>query len=73
LRALTWHCLVSLLVRGQAGIGCSDFETNRAFVWTIEAARFLAGGMVGGERSAMAITLLKMASEEIASFTERAA
>src|SRR5262249_53301790 len=26
-------------------IGCSDFETNRAFVWTIEAARCLAAGI----------------------------
>jgi hypothetical protein len=25
-------------------IGCSDFDTNQAFIWTIEAARVLAGG-----------------------------
>jgi hypothetical protein len=24
-------------------IGCSNFRTNRAFIWTIEAARALAG------------------------------
>src|SRR4051812_26096389 len=28
-------------------IGCSDFRTNRAFLWTIEAARQLAGGHAG--------------------------
>ena len=26
-------------------VGCSNFETNRAFVWAIEAARCLAGGL----------------------------
>jgi len=43
-------------------IGCSDFETNRAFVWTIEAARCLAAGVFG---KAAAHMLLKMAITEI--------
>jgi hypothetical protein len=43
-------------------IGCSDFETNRAFVWTIEAARNLASGTDGDQT---AITLLEMAIKEI--------
>jgi hypothetical protein len=41
-------------------IGCSDFETNRAFVWTIEAARLLAGG-----KPVRATRLLNMAVKEI--------
>jgi hypothetical protein len=43
-------------------IGCSDFRTNRAFVFSIEAARLLASGDGGSE---CAIRLLKMAIEEI--------
>ena len=42
-------------------IGCSDHRTNRAFMWTIEAARLLAGGN-GGNRPA--VKLLKMALKE---------
>lgn len=41
-------------------IGCSNFETNRAFVLAIEAARLLAGG---GDTHAK--RLLKMAVEEL--------
>jgi hypothetical protein len=43
-------------------IGCSDFETNKAFAWTIEAARQLASGSGG---NTTAITLLKMAAAEV--------
>lgn len=43
-------------------IGCSDFEINRAFVWTIEAARCLAAGAFG---KPIALKLLKMAITEI--------
>jgi hypothetical protein len=43
-------------------IGCSDFRTNRAFMWTIEAARLLAGGGAG---NSYAIKLLEMAAAEI--------
>lgn len=43
-------------------IGCSNFKTNRAFVWTIEAARCLAGG---GDETA--IVLLEMALAELKS------
>src|SRR5262249_39766339 len=43
-------------------IGCSDFNTNRAFVWTIEAARVLAGGIDGNP---IAITLLQMALADV--------
>jgi hypothetical protein len=38
-------------------IGCSDHRMNRAFKWTIEAARLLAGGDGNGP----AIKLLKLA------------
>src|SRR5262245_31327459 len=41
-------------------IGCSDFTTNRAFVWTIEAARLLASPDIP-----RAIKLLEMAIDEI--------
>jgi hypothetical protein len=41
-------------------IGCSDFRTNRAFVYTIEAARALAAA-----ESDLAIKLLTMAIQEI--------
>jgi hypothetical protein len=43
-------------------IGYSDFMTNRAFIWTIEAARNLAAG-VGGNKTA--IKLLEMALQEV--------
>jgi hypothetical protein len=43
-------------------IGCSDFRTNRAFIWTIEAARVLASGDDG---NATALRLLKMAVADI--------
>jgi hypothetical protein len=39
-------------------IGCSNFDTNRAFVFTIEAARVLCGGSEGDET---AIRLLRLA------------
>jgi hypothetical protein len=45
-------------------IGCSDFRTNRAFIWTIEAARQLASGLDG---STVALKLLAMASDEVKS------
>jgi hypothetical protein len=43
-------------------IGCSNFRTNRAFVWAIEAARQLASGSDG---EATALRLLRMARDEI--------
>jgi len=43
-------------------IGCSDFMTNRAFVWTIEAARQLAQGSDG---DTTALKLLEMAATEV--------
>jgi hypothetical protein len=43
-------------------IGCSDFRTNKAFMWTIEAARQLASGSSGNET---AIKLLEMAAREV--------
>jgi hypothetical protein len=46
----------------QFWIGCSDFETNRAFIWTIEAARVLASGDLGNRT---AIKLLEMALAEV--------
>lgn len=42
-------------------IGCSDYKTNRAFVWSIEAARLLASG----DTDDKAIVLLEMALEEV--------
>jgi hypothetical protein len=42
-------------------IGCSDYKTNRAFVWSIEAARLLASG----DADEKAIVLLEMALEEV--------
>jgi hypothetical protein len=42
-------------------IGCSDYRTNKAFMWTIEAARQLASGTDGDKT---AIRLLKMAIKE---------
>jgi len=41
-------------------IGCSDFSTNRAFIWTIEAARALAGN-----KPDLALDLLNMARTRI--------
>jgi len=43
-------------------IGCSDFETNRALAYVIEAARCLCGGSAG---NATALRLLRMAIDEI--------
>jgi hypothetical protein len=43
-------------------VGCSDYETNRAFMLAIEVARLLAGGL-GGEK--YALRLLRMAIQEI--------
>jgi hypothetical protein len=43
-------------------IGCSNFTTNRAFVFCIEAARCLASGDRG---DATAIKLLEMAAAEV--------
>jgi hypothetical protein len=43
-------------------IGTSNFDTNRAFIFTVEAARALACGFLG---DAAAIKLLRMAIEEI--------
>jgi hypothetical protein len=51
-------------------IGCSDFQTNRAFVWTIEAARLLCGG---AESNAFALKLLEMAAREVKAATLTAA
>jgi hypothetical protein len=42
-------------------IGCSDFRTKRAFVYTIEAARMLATGSIGITR---ALKLLSMALKD---------
>ena len=44
-------------------IGCSNYNTNRAFVFCIEAARLLAGGSEGDK---YADHLLGLAREEIA-------
>ncbi len=43
-------------------IGCSNWETNRAFVLSIEAARLLASGSDGDE---YALRLLRLAIQEI--------
>jgi len=45
-------------------VGCSNFTTNRAFIWTIEAARCLASGADG---DAIALRLLKMAATDVKS------
>jgi hypothetical protein len=45
---------------GAFNIGVSNFRTNRALVYVIEAARCLCGGA-----DDVAATLLKMASDEI--------
>jgi hypothetical protein len=47
-------------------IGCSNFETNRAFIWTIEAARVLAGG-----DNDTALKLLKLAMDDVKSTQQR--
>jgi hypothetical protein len=47
---------------GKFFIGCSDFNTNRAFVWTIEAVRLLAIGEQGRRK---AVVLLQMAIEDV--------
>jgi hypothetical protein len=44
-------------------LGYSDFSTNRAFMWAIEAARQLATGISG---RTTALKLLQMAATEIA-------
>lgn len=49
-------------------VGCSNFDTNRALVYTIEAARLLCGGDNG---NAIATRLLKMAIKEIAKVPDR--
>jgi hypothetical protein len=41
-------------------IGVSNFDTNRAFIWTIEAARCLAGGA-----DDVALKLLKLAMADV--------
>ncbi len=46
----------------QFHIGCSNFTTNRAFVWSIEAARQLAAG---GDGDQPALKLLEMATAEV--------
>jgi len=48
--------------KGTFDIGCSDFDTNRALVYTIEAARCICCGIAGDR---MAIKLLKMAIQDI--------
>jgi len=44
-------------------IGCSEFATNRAFMFTIEAARALAGN-----HRALALDLLKLAIDDVKEF-----
>ena len=46
----------------QFHIGCSDYETNRALVYTIEAARLLCAG---GPSRLRALKLLEMAVEDV--------
>src|SRR6516162_7387943 len=48
--------------KGAFHIGCSDFETNRAFIWAIEAARCLASGILGEPH---ALRLLQMAIADV--------
>ena len=43
-------------------IGCSNYSTNRAFVYSIEAARLLAGGSDSEE---FALRMLQMAVKDI--------
>jgi hypothetical protein len=49
-------------------VGCSNFTTNRAFVWCIEAARCLASGDDGNKA---ALKLLKMAAQDVQEAMER--
>jgi hypothetical protein len=49
-------------------IGCSNWETNRAFVLSIEAARLLASGSDGDD---CAVRLLELAIKEIAGANNR--
>lgn len=49
-------------VSGEFHIGLSNFDTNRAFVYTIEAARLLC---CGSDSATFALKLLQMAAEEI--------
>jgi hypothetical protein len=49
-------------------IGCTNFSTNRACIYTIEAARCLCGGA-----DEVAAILLKMALEELRGAERRAA
>jgi hypothetical protein len=49
-------------------IGCSNWETNRAFVLSIEAARLLASGSDGDD---YAVRLLELAIKEIADANTR--
>ena len=44
-------------------IGCSDFRTNKAFIWVMESARLLAAGEGGREP---ALELLRKAAREVA-------
>jgi hypothetical protein len=48
--------------KGEFSIGCSDYETSRAFVYAIEAARLLCAGFFGQQT---AKKLCKMAAREI--------
>lgn len=48
-------------------IGVSNFETNRALVYTIEAARLLCGGSLSNSH---AVKLLEMAVEEVKETTK---
>lgn len=43
-------------------LGCSDYTGNRAFVWTVEAARQIASGALG---ATTAPKLLRMALAEL--------
>jgi hypothetical protein len=52
----------------QFHIGCSNWETNRAFILSIEAARLLAGGCGGDE---FALRLLRLAIQEITDANKR--
>jgi hypothetical protein len=49
-------------------IGCSDFRTNRAFLWAIEAARLLSSGDGG---NVAAVKVLRMAANEVARVTRQ--
>jgi hypothetical protein len=51
----------------QFRVGCSDFRTNQALIWTIEAARQLCSGGGGNETAAV---LLKMALRQVRSVAD---